>query len=345
MRRLALVAAVAALALACSSPPGARVEPLRVIVTGELDLPDGTIEAFAEARGLPLQISRESDPFRALEAVLVSPDRPVADVVIGVPDATLDDIGASLSIRELPAAITPDVGVAAPRPGLAPLALLDMCLIYDRTAIQTVGLSPPTGPISLLDPIWTGRLVIPDPAAGLEGRLFLESLRSLFGDDPESGWVSALGSLMSNGMIVAPTWRAGFDEYFTSAAQPDGPPVTWGGSALPAVVLRLVDPLPNTSPLGVSTGSGCVRSVIGGIIPANATRPDIAEDLLATLLSPDVQNQLFDDRGGLPVRPTELPEAYTRFAIRPASPLPVLTPAPGQPGVIAVWEAIIAAPG
>lgn len=345
MRRALIAVLVVGLsAAACSDPPRARVQPLRVIVTGELTLPDGAIEAFADERGIPLQISREDDPLRAIEAVLVSPDQAVADVVIGVPDAIIDDVGETLTMRDLPPEITPDVGPARGRPGLAPLLLLDMCLVYDRSALQAAGLSPPVGPTSLLDPIWTGRLVIPDPAEGLEGRLFLEALRSLFGDDPQSGWVSALGNLIGNGMVVAPSWRSAFDEVFASAAQPDGPPVTWGGSALPAVVLRLVDPLPNQSPLGVSTGAGCVRSVIGGVIPANAERPDVAEDLLEHLLSPQIQNQLFDDRGGLPVRPTDLPEVFTRFAIRPASPLPVQIPTSGQPGVVAVWDAITAPP-
>ena len=313
-----------------------------VVETGGLRLDPGVISSFEDGRDVVVVVAREDDPARALQDLAAAPDNPTADVIVGLPDAIAQDR------PDVPFAEIVVDGVERLPPGLfdgvpagaIPITIRDLCVLFDEATIDAGDADAPRSFVDLIGEDWSGRLVIPDPATTLEGRLLLDAIRQLAPDDSAPSWLDIAASFQRNGTVVAPTWREGFDTRFVSPARPDGPPLVWGAAGMPAAMVAFEPELPAAPTLGVVTPT-CIRSTGLAAVPVGADQPTFAVQFVAHLLTPEVQVTLVDAVGSLPARrDVPLPDAWTRFALRVNGPLRP-TPRPTEePPLASVWTAL-----
>ncbi len=317
-------ATLAVLAVAsCAGGPAAEPEPLRVLVTGLVSVPGGVLDGFEEATGRTVHLVTQDGPTRAVEDLLAAPDRPIADVIVGVPDTL--DLPLSEVISTGPALaeddIAPSAGLGPDSPGV-PVAVVDHCLVVDDAALEARGVAAPRQLTDALAGAAQAGLVVADPATTVEGARFLDLLRSAYpaGSDADD-WVDVATGLLRSGLVVAPSWRASIDEAFVGLGHPDGPAMVWGAASLPALLVAYDDPVPDETSVRVVRDS-CVRTVLIAGVVSNSASPGAAAQLISWLRRADVQGRLIDERGTMPVRlDAELPEAFARHAHLPRQPV------------------------
>ncbi len=340
-----LVVLVAALvAASCAEAAERSATPQLVVVeTGGLRLDPGVISSFEADRDVVVVVAREDDPARTLQDLAAAPDNPTADVVVGLPDAVVQDRPdvpfAEIvvdGVERLPEGLFDGVP-----PGAIPISIRDLCVLYDAETVDAGDVEAPRSFADLIGDAWSGRLVIPDPATTLEGRLLLDAIRQVAPDEATPSWLDIAASFQRNGTVVAPTWREGFDTQFISPARPDGPPLVWGAAGMPAAMVAFEPELPAAPTLGV-VSTTCIRSTGLAVVPVAAGQPTLATQFVAHLLTPEVQVTLVDAVGSLPARrDVPLPAAWTRFALRINGPLRP-TPRPvDEPPLTSVWTALL----
>ncbi|MEM9034459.1 MAG: extracellular solute-binding protein [Actinomycetota bacterium] len=344
MRRLLAIALIASLAAAACGEATERATTPQLVVaaTGDIDIDPEVVESFEADRDVIVVVAREPDPMRVLDDLAANPEAPALDVVVGLPDAIVLD-RTDLTFAEVTPAGFDDLPadlIAAAPPRTTPIAIRDLCVMFDRAALDDRGLPDPIGFPDLTTDTFAGELVISDPASTLEGRLLLDALRQQFPDDTAPSWLDIAATLQRNGTEIAPTWRAGFDDIFVSDARPDGPALVWAAAAMSAAVLAFVEDPSPVSTLGV-VPSTCIRSTSLAVVPEATDQSALAVEFVAHLLTPDVQVTLIDGAGTLPGRrDVTLPTVWQRYAVR-LSTIMRPTPRPAdEPPVAAVWAAL-----
>ncbi|MEO1062186.1 MAG: extracellular solute-binding protein [Actinomycetota bacterium] len=344
-RRIATIAAVLAglLAAGCAEATERSATPQLVVVeTGGIQLDPGVIETFEADRDVVVVVAREDDPARSLQDLAAAPDSPTADVLIGLPDAIAQDRPdvafaeiAPAGVERLPPGLLDGIPT-----GAVPISIRDLCVLFDRATVDAGEIEAPRTFEELIGEAWAGRLVIPDPATTLEGRLLLDALRQAAPDDAAPSWLDIAASMQRNGTVVAPTWREGFDTEFVSLARPDGPPLVWGAAGMPAAMVAFEAELPSAPTLGV-VPTTCIRSTALAALPVGADQPRLAVEFVEHLLTPEVQVTLVDAVGSLPARrDVPLPDAWSRFALRINGPLRPTPRPPEEPPLSSVWTAL-----
>lgn len=342
--RLVTVALVAALgAAACGqATPRATTPQLVVAATGGIAIDPEVVAEFEAAQEVVVVVAREAEPTRVLDDLAANPEVPAIDVVIGLPDAVVLDRGelAFVDISPTGAESLPADLVANAPPRTTPIAIRDLCVLFDRSAITERNLPDPTGFADLTTDTFAGQLVISDPATTLEGRLLLDALRQRLPDDTSPSWLDVAATLQRNGTEIAAGWRAGFDDLFVSPARPDGPALVWAGAGMSAAVLAFVeDPAP-VSTLGV-VPSTCIRSTSLAAVPEATDQLDLAVAFVAHLLTAEAQVTLVDAAGTLPARrDVALPTAWQRFAVRLSSIMAPTARPVDEPPLEAIWSAL-----
>ncbi|MEM8902844.1 MAG: extracellular solute-binding protein [Actinomycetota bacterium] len=342
-RRLCAVLLAAVVAAGCAEAAERSATPQLVVVeTGGLRLDPAVIESFEADRDVVVVVAREDDPARALQDLAAAPEDPAADVIVGLPDTFVQD-RPDVTFAEVVVAGTerlpPNLGDTAP--GAVPITIRDLCVLFDRATVDEGDVDAPRSFADLIGEDWAGRLVIPDPATTLEGRLLLDALRQIAPDEVVPSWLDIAAALQRNGTVVASTWREGFDTQFIAPARPDGPPLVWGGAGMPAAMVAFEPELPPAPTLGV-VPTTCIRSTGLAVVPVGAGQPTFAVQFVEHLLTPEVQVTLVDEIGSLPARrDVPLPDAWTRFALRINGPLRPTPRAADEPPLASVWTALL----
>jgi len=325
MKRIAaLVAVVLATTtlVACGSddsPSGgasARAGKVVLVTYSGYELPKDAAKAFTEETGTKIEVLATDDAGAALGRAILAAGDPEGDLFFGVDTTFLTQATGSdaferstPAIRDLPEAVLDPSGT------LVPIDESTVCVNVDRTWFEAKGVAPPTTFEDLVDPRYKGLLVTEDPATSSPGLVFLAATVQQMGDRAPDYWAR----LRDNGVEVAGGWS---DAYFSSFTVNGGdrPLVVSYASSPPAEVMG--SDAARATPKSTVMTSTCTRQVeFAGILRGAKNRKG-AERLLAAMQSEDWQAALPASNYVFPVRPgVRLPEAFERFAVRPADPI------------------------
>ena len=321
-RAAAIAALVVVAASACGDDAGESTAPGEVVVIAHdsFVISDELVEAFEAETGLELTVQRGGDAVEIVNQAILTIDDPQGDVLFGVDDATLSratDAGLFEPYRpQRLDDVDPELVLDA-EGRATPIDHGAVCVNYDAEWFAAEGLAPPSSLADLADPAYADLLVVQDAASSSPGLAFLTATIAEFGED---GWLDYWRDLRANGVTVASDWTdAYYGRFSGGSGEGDRPLVVSYGSSPPAEVLE-VEPLPAEAPTGV-VESTCVRQIEHAGVLAEAANPEGARRFIDFLLGDDFQASV---PLGMFVYPVvdgvELPEAFERFAVVPASP-------------------------
>lgn len=333
---LAVIVSIALLAAACSSTaPESRT--VRLLTHDGFVVPQESLDAYTDRTGVRVAVLREPSPEAVVELLSRTSDQPVADVVLGVDSISLTRLVAEglvepyrpIEADRLDPALMIDDDL------VTPVSTLDVCLNVDAdfyrppppteeeleeqarleeelpegAELATPELEEPTGPrqptsiLDLTNPDHVDELVFPDPTSDRMGQYFLVALWQMFGDDGTGGasWKTVMLDLLRNGAEVAPSWQDAYFGSFTQGSADGDRRVVLASAGMPVVTASLRFEAPELLETEV-IDDGCLRVVnYAGIVAGTEIRRD-AGRLIDTIVTPEFQFFLGDDRGSRPAR-------------------------------------------
>ncbi len=348
--RRALVAALAAtlLAVACgddvsTTPGGDEATTITLVTHDSFDVSDEVLAAFTEDTGIEVELLASGDAGSMVNQAILTKGSPQGDVLFGIDSTFLSRaLDEDLFVAyESPALAGVDESlVLDPEHRVTPVDTGDVCLNYDKAALDAAGLRPPTGLADLADPAYAGTLVVENPATSSPGLAYLLATIAEFGED---GWQDHWRALRANDVEVAAGWEEAYYGSFSGAAGSPGdrPIVVSYASSPPAEVIFAEEP-PTDAPTGVVEGS-CYRQIEFAGILAGTEHEEEARQLVDFLLSPTFQQDVPLSMFVYPVIDVELPPEFVEHGAQPDDPylLDAEAVAAGRDDWIAEWTDIV----
>ena len=329
MQRLRALAVGGALALAvtsCSLIGGddERAEDSAssevVLITHEsFALPMEVLDQFEADTGYELVIRAAGDAGALTNKLVLTKDNPIGDAAFGV-DNTFGSRAVEEGVFAPYDARLPEGAEEHRLPGdddrvLTPVDTGNVCVNVDDGWFSEQGLAPPSTLEDLTRPAYRDLFVLPGATTSSPGLAFLLATIAEYGDE----WPDYWERLMANGAKLTQGWSDAYEVDFTQGG---------GQGARPIVLSYDSSPAFTVDGNGGSTTSAlletCFRQVEYVGVLDGAENPEGARELVAFLLSEEVQTALPDSMYVFPVDPSVgLPPDWEKFAVQPADPYAV----------------------
>jgi len=282
-------------ALAQSPKP----QTLRVLTHSSFELPAELLAGFEKEADVKLQIVKGGDAGEMLNKLILTPAKPIADVVFGIDNTllpravaanVLDPYTGPAASRKAAAGMaeTADgTGVAA---GVVPVDHGYVTLNIDKAWFAKAGLALPTRLEQLAEPAYAKLLVVQNPATSSPGQAFLFANISALGEEAAFAWWA---QLRKNGVKVAKGWT---EAYYTEFTRNGGtrPIVVSYASSPAAEVFFSKDKLTESPTANLLLKGGVFRQVEGVALVkgGNPAARDAAGKFIEFLRSAPVQQAL-----------------------------------------------------
>lgn len=314
----ALAIPLALLAGACG---GTYAGTITIVAHDSFTPSEGIFDAFTDRTGLRVEVVRAGDAGQVVTAAGLTPGNPVGDVLWGV-DTTLlsraldDGIFEPYESPSL-AAMSPDVVATVPGHEATPVDTGEVCINYDVEWFASRSTEPPATFEDLADPRMRNLLVVPSPLTSSPGLAFLLGTIAEFGD----GWEAYWQRLRDNGVLVVDGWTEAYTVEFSGSSGAGPRPVVVSYATSPPAEVLFADPPVDEAPTAVATAT-CTQQVEYAGVLRGTDQPDGARLLIDYLTGPEFQADLPLTQFVLPVRrDVALPDAFVRWAARPANPI------------------------
>lgn len=306
-------------------------------------LSEDLIAEFEKSSGIDIELVSGGDAGSMVAGAILAAGAPTADVMFGV-DNTLVTRALDEGVFEpytSPEAqsLRPDLADQTFDGLVTPIDYGDVCINIDDTWFAEKGVAPPTTLDDLIDPTYSGLLVVQDPGTSSPGLAFLLSTVSRYGDD----WPKYWQQLRANDVAVAGSWSDAYYGTFTFGGGGDRPIVVSYATSPPAEIVYAEGEPPET----VSTSSmddGCYRQIEYAGILAGSDESEASQQVIDWLLSPQVQADIPLNMFVFPARAeTPLPEVFTEFAgqVEDAEQLPAEFVADNIDDLLAEWGSVM----
>lgn len=284
---------------------------------------EGIFDAFTAATGTKVNVVLGGDAGELVSKAILTAGNPEGDVLWGV-DNTLSSRAIAGDVfeqytSENMALMNDDVtSLVAPDNVLTPVDTGDVCVNYDKAWFDSRSIVPPSSLADLIKPEYKNLLVTQNPNTSSPGLAFVLATIAKFG---ENSWQDYWASLRDNGVKIVDGWTQAYTVDFSgSSGKGAYPLVVSYGSSPPAEVVY-ADPPIAEPPTGVIE-STCFRQVEFAGVLRGAKNPTAARALVDYLTSDAFQADLPLTLFVYPVNTkVSLPEVFTKFAVKPASPL------------------------
>ena len=284
---------------------------------------EGIFDEFTRATGYEVEVVTGGDAGELLAKASVSSGNPEGDVLWGI-DNTL-----------LARAISADIYDGDP----TPVDTGDVCLNVDTDWFASHSVALPTGLDDLVKPEYKGLTVAPSAVTSSPGLAFLLASIAQYG----KGWQDWWRALKRNDVLVVDGWtRAYTVEFSGSSGQGDYPIVVSYGTSPPAEVL-FSDPKVDEPGTAV-VESGCFQQIEYAGVLRGSGNASGARALVEYLIGKTFQSDIALNMFVYPVNEdVDLPEVFTKFAVRPSNPLVIPTEdiAANQKDWVQQWLAIV----
>ncbi len=263
---------------------------LRVLTHGSFDLPKEQLAQFEKDAGVKLQIVKAGDAGEMTNKLILTRQRPIADVVYGIDNTLLPRaLGAGV--------IEPYSGPAAQRPsaatldvGAVPVDYGFVTLNIDKAWFAKSGLALPTSLDDLTKPAYAKLLVVQNPATSSPGMAFLQATIGGLGEEKAFDWWKAM---RANGVKVVKGWT---EAYYTEFTRNGGTrPIVVSYATSPAAEVFYSKDKVTESPTANLFLKGGVFRQVEGVALVKGGRPaarEAAGQFIEFLRSPAVQQAL-----------------------------------------------------
>jgi thiamine transport system substrate-binding protein len=299
-----------------SEAGGGDGEPVSIVLLthDSFAVSEGVLAGFTEETGITVELLSGGDAGAVLNQAILTRDNPTADVLFGVDNAfptraLSEDIFIPYEAPGLDA--VPDEMEMDESHRVTPIDYGDVCVNYDRIALEDAGLAPPGTLADLTAPEYAGMLVVQDPAGSSPGLAFLLATIATFGEDGDYTWEDYWTGLVANDVLVASGWEEAYYGSFSGGAgEGDRPLVVSYASSPPAEVFYAEEP-PEQAPTGAIT-DGCFRQVEFAGILSGTEHEEAGRALIDFMLSAEFQEDIPLNMFVFPANEdAALPEVFT----------------------------------
>lgn len=285
-------------------------------------LSEDTLRTFTDETGWTVKVLTNGDTGELVNKAILTKDAPLGDVLWGVDNTFLDravkaGMFAPYASKEK-AQLLPELTALVPKDEVTPVDYGDVCINYDKAALDAKGVPAPTRIEQLTEPAYRDMLVVQNPATSSPGLAFLLGTIEHFGD----GWTTWWKAMKANGLTVVNGWTEAYEGEFTAGGKKGTHPMVVSyASSPPAAVLYGPDPKATEAPTGVLEAS-CFRQVEFAGVLAGTKHEAIARRLVDFLASPLVQEDMQLNMFVFPANTdARLADAFVKFAAKPNAPL------------------------
>lgn len=234
---------------------------VRLMTHDSFDISQETIDAFTAETGHTIEIVKSGDAGEMVNKAVLAKDAPLADVLYGVDNTFLsraleNDIFIPYESPAL-ANIREDLRLD-PENRALPVDFGDVCLNYDKAALNEAGLAPPQSLADLAAPAYADLTVVQNPATSSPGLAFLLATIEQFG---EEGYLDYWQQLEDNGVLITNGWSEAYYGEFSAASEGTRPIVVSYASSPPAEVYFAEEELLEAPTAAVTAPGTCFRQV------------------------------------------------------------------------------------
>ncbi len=266
------------------------------------------------------------DAGAALNKVILSRDAPLADVMFGVDNTFLSralEADIFLAYESPLLAQIPESLQLDPSHRLLPVDYGFVNLNADQQWFRDHSLPIPTQLEDLVQPEYSGLLVVQNPATSSPGLAFLLATVSYFGDP---GYLTFWEALRANDVLVTSGWSEAYFEHFTVGSGGGGerPLVVSYSTSPPADVLFAGDGRTEPGSVNINVPEGTFRQIEFIGILKGTEQEALAQAFVDFMLDVRVQEDIPLNMFVYPANTAAvLPELFAQFAEAPADPAPM----------------------
>ena len=340
-----IAVAVTALALVASGCGGDRPDEIVLLTHDSFLISEDVLAGFEEETGVKITLLAAGDAGSMVSQAILTKDNPIADVMFGIDNTFLsraleEDLLVPYESPAL-AAVAAELQLDADH-RVTPIDVANVCVNYDKAALEAAALPIPQSLVDLADPAYKGTLVVQDPATSSPGLAFLLSTIAEFPEGSAYTWQDYWRDLVANEVVVTSGWEEAYLDLFAGGGSGDRSLVVSYASSPPAGVFFAGEPV-DEAPTG-SLDTGCFRQIeFAGIISgtdAEATARDLIDYMLSIRFQEDIPLNMF-------VFPANgeaaLPDVFVKHAVYPENPnsLDPAVIADNREAWIEAWTAIV----
>ncbi len=322
--KIAAVLGMAFLVSACGSDAdlsqqeGERV--LSIMTHDSFSISEQLLEDFQTENDVEVRFLKSGDTGTTVNKAILAKDKPLADVLYGVDNTFLSraleyDIFDPYQSPWLSA--IDDNFELDPQHRVLPVDFGDVCLNFDLTYFDNLGLSTPETLTDLLDPQYKDLLVVENPATSSPGLAFLLATISSYGDP---GYLDFWQGLVDNNVLVVNDWEVAYYQEFSRSGG-SRPIVVSYGSSPPFEVIYSETSISEPPTTALVSDGACFRQIeFVGILKGTQNR-GLAEIWIDFMLSPDFQEEIPLQMFVFPVNEqAQLDQVFLEYLAVPENP-------------------------
>ncbi|MBN2388350.1 MAG: thiamine ABC transporter substrate-binding protein [Anaerolineales bacterium] len=320
-------------------------QTLTILTHDSFAVSEELITVFEQENNVAVVFLAGGDTGAALNKAILSREAPLADIFYGVDNTFLSRaLEADIFVpyeSPLLAAI-PDDFELDPQHRALPVDYGDVCINYDRAWFAERRLAIPAALVDLLQPEYTGLLVVENPATSSPGLAFLLATVAEFGPD---GYLDFWAGLRDNGLVVVDDWETAYFTNFSASSGRGPQPLAVSYASSPAAEVIYADPPVDEAPTASLLAPGtCFRQIeFVGILRGTPNR-DLAERFIDYMLDTRYQEDIPLQMFVYPVNQNaQLPPEFVQWAAVASEPA-VLGPdliAVHRDEWIAAWTEVV----
>jgi len=283
------------------------------------------VDAFQARCGCQVRFLKSGDAGLALNKAILAKGNPLADVFYGVDNSFLSRALAadifepyeSPALAGIPAELKLDRSNR-----LLPVDFGYVVLNYDKKYFADNNIPVPQDLRDLTKPIYSGLVVVENPATSSPGMAFLLTTVAAFGETGSYTYLDFWRDMRKNKVVVADGWDDAYYNQFSGGSGQGDHPLVVSYATSPAAEVYFADPKPAESPTGniLPAGQTFRQIEFVGILKGTPNR-DLAQQWVDFMLSEQFQADIPLQMWVYPARTgTSLPEVFVKHAQVPAQP-------------------------
>jgi thiamine transport system substrate-binding protein len=297
-------------------PPVGVPQTLTVMTHDSFSISKEIAANFEAQNNVKLSFVKGGDAGAVLNKAILSRESPLADVFYGFDNTFLSralesgifESYQSPMLDVIPREYQLDSGARA-----LPVDFGDVCINYDQLYFSNRKLPLPQKLEDLTKPIYSGLLVVENPATSSPGLAFLLATIAHFGPDQ---YLEYWKLLRSNNTAVANGWETAYYTNFSGSSGKGSQSMVVSYASSPAAEVIFATTPMNDPPTGsLLFADMCFRQIeFVGILKGTRQR-QMAEKFVDFMLSPAFQEDMPEQMFVYPVHPSaRLPETFQKYA-------------------------------
>jgi len=329
------------LLVGCAQEPAA----LTVMTHDSFAASEDVIAQFESANNVKINFLLSGDAGSLVNRAILSKENPIADVLYGVDNTFLTRALEENIFESYHSPILdniPDRFEFDPEYSVSPVDYGDVCINFDKLYFEENGLESPESLEDLTGPMYTGLLVVENPATSSPGLAFLLATIAEYG---EEGYLDYWQRLKDNAVVIVNDWETAYYSNFSgSSGQGQQPMVVSYGTSPAAEVIFAETELDEAPTASLVGDNMCYRQIeFVGILNGTQNRA-LAEKFVDFMLDTSFQEDIPLNMFVFPVNEqAQLPKEFSLYIQSPENPaeLPLEQISSNREGWITAWRELM----